>query len=546
MTKRVIASCLVLTTLMISITGCGEEEEPVFIEEEVTYESVEEPVVEEESINITMLPDTIEPGVVIEASPSLYSSIDLTDWYGVDILLMGNKPEDWDGIVALANKYLKPYHTSINATFVGWDEYLTEYPAIIEGDEKYDLAFTAPWCFMNTEASNKVFYTIDTRFASEYMPLTYKYQISESWDETTLASKTIAVPSNVMATNGKVVAVRQDIADSLGIEEISSWNDYMEFLIAVSKEVTPKTGTYALDSAKNNKELWDLYRQQYDTFYAWQSGWLTIIYQYDGYAPEYDDLEFTYETDYFREFCYDTRKLNEANVWRNNALNGDWIEADSFADLTSASLVWNKTVFDYIPLAEANEGVSCEVYNITPDNLVPTESYSNNAIAILNKSPNPERAGMILDLLKNDTYLNHLFRIGVEGEHYTIDSRGNFEELPASEGYPFDATSISWAIRNEDIRKTDMDARKKQYLDQAELQKVACPTVTFVFDDSNVKDEIDAVNAILEQEVPKLELGLYYDVDWAIDNMIVKCHSAGLNRIMDEYQAQYESWLATR
>ena len=39
------------------------------------------------------------------------------------------------------------------------------------------------------------------------------------------------------------------------------------------------------------------------------------------------------------------------------------------------------------------------------------------------------------------------------------------------------------------------------------------PTITFVFDDTNVKAYVSAVTAVLTDYVPMLELGLVDDVD---------------------------------
>ena len=75
--------------------------------------------------------------------------------------------------------------------------------------------------------------------------------------------------------------------------------------------------------------------------------------------------------------------------------------------------------FSESEMAEKTEGVECAAYDITQEKFAIGEAYNNNDMAITASSERPERAAMVLDLIKNDTYLNHLFRLGIEGVHYT-------------------------------------------------------------------------------------------------------------------------------
>ena len=65
--------------------------------------------------------------------------------------------------------------------------------------------------------------------------------------------------------------------------------------------------------------------------------------------------------------------------------------------------------------AEKAEGVECMAYDLTKDNLVNAEAYSNNDMAITAGSENPERAAMVLDLLKFDTTLNRSASVRYRG-----------------------------------------------------------------------------------------------------------------------------------
>ena len=102
---------------------------------------------------------------------------------------------------------------------------------------------------------------LDTDFISKNMPLTSRFQAAESWDETTISGQTIAVPSNQASPMGKIVAIRQDLADKYGISSLDNWDDYMNYAKTIAEKETPESGIYALAASGDNNELWDYSRR---------------------------------------------------------------------------------------------------------------------------------------------------------------------------------------------------------------------------------------------------------------------------------------------
>ena len=106
--------------------------------------------------------------------------------------------------------------------------------------------------------------------------------------------------------------------------------------------------------------------------------------------------------------------------------------------------------------------------------------------------------------------------------------------------------SASWAIKNGNLTEAGADPRKTAMIDYEKERVVANPCVAFVFDDSTVRSYMDAVDSIVKDYYPSLELGLVDDVDASIDELQQKCEDAGLNTITDEVKKQYSAWLETR
>ena len=550
--KRLLAIVMSLCLTAAALAGCGgsgggsQESAQENAAAETTAESAAgTEAAQSTAASLDSLPAAVGEGT-ITATPEMYSSIDLSEPYTVNMYLIGDTPNDWDRILELTNEYLEPFNTSLNVTIMSWSDYQTMYSLVLAGGEQVDLIFTAPWCYMYTEAAKGSFYELTDEFIANNMPLTNKYQAAESWDETTISGKTIAVPSNVASPMGKIVAIRQDLADKYGISGLTTWEDYMNFCQTIAEQETPESGIYAMPASGGNSELWDVYRQQYDTFAAVSSGNVVMYYQYDGEIPAKEDIKLVCELDYFRDFAHAMKTLADAGAWSRSALTNTVTDDDAFGNLQGASIAWNTSVFTYMEQAEKTEGVECAAYDITQDHLVGAEAYSNNDMAITAGSQNPERAAMVLDLMKFDTYLNKLLLLGIEGEHYSINEQNEYTELENSTNYAAFSTSVSWAIKNGDLTEGGVPEREKAITNAWEERVVMNPTITFVFDDTNVKSYMSAVDSVLADYIPMLQLGLVDDVDATIDECVQKCYDAGLQNIYDEFNTQYDAWVATR
>lgn len=553
MKKKIVSITLAISLVAAALTGCGStggsgNETSGAAADTASDSSAGTEAAAGESapaVSLDGLPAAIGEGE-IKASPDFYAAMDLSDHYTVNMYLIGDTPNDWDKVLGLVNEYLEPYNTDLAVTFMSWSDYQTMYPLVLAGGEQVDLIFTAPWCYMYSEAAKGSFYELTDDFIANNMPLANKYQDKDSWSETTLSGKTVAVPSNVAQAMGKIVAIRQDLADKYDIGELKNWADYKNFMLTMAKQETPESGIYALASAVDNNELWDVYRQQYDTFLALDSDYFDMIYQWNGSLPTADDITMSYETTYFRDYAKEMKEMADAGCWSRSALTNTVTDDDAFGALQGASIAWNGSVITYVRQAEQSDGVKCAIYDLTTDHFVGCEAFSNNDMAIAAGSKNPERAAMVLDLIKFDTYLNRLLILGIEGEHYSIDADGYYTELDKSSDFAAFAISASWAIKNGDLNEAGADPRM-QAVSEAWGERVENnPTITFVFDTTPVDSYVASVKVVLNDYVPMLELGLVDDVDVTLDEMIQKCYDSGLQTVKDEFVSQYNAWLATR
>lgn len=553
--KKLVASLLVAVLSLSMLAGCGSSSEsaseaPAAAEEAAPAEEEAAPAEEAAASDaFANLPENWLDGDVV-ATPEMYPNVDMSEPYTVYMYQVGDTPNDWDKVEGLINEYLKPFNTEIKNVFMSWADVSTMYSLVLAGGEQIDAIFTAPWEYMYTEAAKGSFYTYDRAWVTENMPLTDRYQMEKSFGQTTVNGKIIAMPSNREAAQNKIVAIRQDLAEKYGITELKTWDDYKNYLLTIAEKETPESGILAYGAAGSHAELWDVYRQLYDTFQLYNDNNMMYLYSYNGGTPAVEDIQLAWNTDYFLDFAKDMKELADAGCWSRGALSNTTTDDDAFANLQSASTSWNGSVFSYMKTAEKNEGVVCAAYDLTTENLVGCEECNNGDMAIAAASADPLRTAMVIDILKMDTYCNRLVNLGIEGEHYELGEKGEggwlFTRTENAVNFSPDGTSLSWACRNGVYTEDGQPEREKAYYDAIKQRIVSSPTVTFVFDDSAVADYNAACKTVLGDYVPSLQLGLVDDVEATIAEMNAKLETAGIKQVEEEMMRQYTEWLATQ
>ncbi len=542
--KRFISFAIVIV-MSITTIACGAEKEDETVGNEGELSKIAQSEAGDAGTDVFAdLPNELGIGNDVTAVPEMYRNVDLSDPVNINIYMVGDTPADWEMVAEAANEYLKPFNTTISATFLSYSDYMTLYPLALQGED-CDIIYTAGWCFLGSEAAKGSFVELTDEFMNNYMPLTVKYQKPDSYAEIKVGGKIYCIPQNMTEASQKFVAIRQDLAEKYGITELKTWDDYTNYLKTIAEKETPESGIYAYAAATDNNELWDVYREGYNIRTAVDNDLLDLTYVYtdENTIPAANEIQLVYATEEFRSFCDEMKALADAGVWSRSALTNSVTDDEAFGALQGASIAWNSSVFSYIKTAEQTEGVKCAVYDLSADK--PTAAaYGNGGMAIASSCQNPERAAMILDIMENDTYLNRLIILGIEGVHYEMQEEGRYIETDKATDYPIWGTSASWAIKNYKLIDAGMDPRQEKIEAEIEARGETSPTRTFAFDDSGISEYTAAIKNILNDYVPSLQLGLTEDIDSALEEMMGKLEAAGLQKYMDEFAVQYEAWMA--
>ena len=177
-----------------------------------------------------------------------------------------------------------------------------------------------------------------------------------------------------------------------------------------------------------------------------------------------------------------------------------------------------------------------------------TYSITSWMWAIPNHSQKPEAAMKFLNLLYSDADVINLMTWGIEGEHYQkLDDNviGHPEGIDATtNGYVFNVSWIWGDTFKEFVWEgDDPEIHEQMRAFNNEASKSAA--TGFMFDSSNVKTEYAAVNSVISKYKVSLENGAV-DPEVVLPQFIEELKAGGIDRIVEEKQAQLDEWATSR
>lgn len=190
-----------------------------------------------------------------------------------------------------------------------------------------------------------------------------------------------------------------------------------------------------------------------------------------------------------------------------------------------------------------NAGVEMVVINMV--DYYSSTSNLNNYWYIPYTSEKPERAMQALNEIYKNPDLENLLIYGLEGEQYEFVDKEN-GVIQYAEGADTSAwTMAAWHMPNELIAYKWVDDGKDIWDETIQFNKDCHPSPLkgFIWDSSNVTNEIVACTTVLNKYKKGLTAG-DIDPDTVWDQMKTEFEDAGIQKILDEKQAQIDEWLA--
>jgi putative aldouronate transport system substrate-binding protein len=167
---------------------------------------------------------------------------------------------------------------------------------------------------------------------------------------------------------------------------------------------------------------------------------------------------------------------------------------------------------------------------------------------VSSSSERPDKAIQLLNLLNSSEELTTLLQFGIEGEHYDLNSDGTIS--PTNESYT-NGWSMFGDYNKAPLRKSQIEASGLT-LEEYKLKQKAWNDNTkksagygFVFDPAAVKTEIASLDAVYEQYAKVIGNGAV-DPEELLKKFNDSLYAAGLQKVIDEKQRQFDAWLATK
>ena len=443
-------------------------------------------------------------------------------------LMYGDKQTDQASVMEKVNEITVPaINAKLDIQYIDMGSYQERMKMnMASGSSAYDMCFVGWNNPYIAAAENGSLYDI-TDMLDEHKTL--KESIPDYfWEGSTYEGKIYAVPNVQVAATSMGVFVKKDLADEYGLnlDEIRYINDMEPFLKWVKEnhpEVYPfRTGQ--LGAFKDVEESYDIGVSGCSAIIDRDTGKVTVKPSYAvNNIAKFELLRDWYNKGYIR-------KDNAVATDDNQEYN-----AGKFA-------CWMLT---YKPGVEA-EIYTSKGYEAYAKQL--TEPYqagligSNTMIGINAKSPNPEKALEMIELIQTNKELYNLICFGIEGKHYTVENDRIVQDNQS--GY---MPTMSWRFGNQFNAKL-IEGQPDGVWEATEKfndEAYKTPLLGFVFDSSKVRTEIAQIGTTGSKYSGMLKGTEDISGDFFERNKN-EMIQAGVDKVAEEAQRQVDEFLKNK
>ena len=468
-------------------------------------------------------------------------------WYTVVDVVRPDMDMVWTEI----NKYLKE---KINATldynFYTLGDYADKIKTVVSSGQYMDILFTSASFGYVVDAQRDAFYPME-ELIPKYIPETNKLLPQGAWDAVTVNGHIYGVPSYKDLGDRFCFLYNKTMTDKYGLDvpqsgEWATVQDMIPFLQeakAARDADEPDLAKYPIVGMLNGLKR----------FYPFESLHTLAavnIPGVDAYAGKGSgEMVFNlYETDEYREFCRQLKKLVDDGIFPYDHGNFDPDRAlENSGKLAGA---FSGGYIEIKPDMYTGRETGLSTSSLA---VMSTGQIQAGIQALSSQSKNPERALMFLELLNTDKKLANMARFGLENEHYLYNEEGRLDiTISPRNGNITNYMDYAyyfwygWQFGNilagdlPSVVSTEFPNLLKELNDNS----IQDTNLGFVVDTSTIANEIAACSNVIAEYDSETNLlsGMVEDVDSTIDEFIAKLQANGSQKIVDEVQRQLTEW----
>lgn len=439
-------------------------------------------------------------------------------WY-----TLGEQPDDLPKVLEQLNPILiEKINATVDIRFISNAEYDEKMTSIVNSGEQFDICFTCDWANSYAVNAGKGAFVDLTPYISGENAALKSAVDARFWEGASIDGKVYAVPANKELPYAPVWAFTKDLVEKYEFD-LSKVTDLasLEPLLKTIKENEPEIVPLPL-RASDIPSIIDEYdipaTRDMPAYVRYDDASCTVVNPF----TQADVIEkLTTINDYFKKGYINQDAATNKQKLKNRLIYCGWYSP-------GAEQIWGN---------QAGYEIVCAPRY---DNYYATTSCLGSMQAVSANSQNPQAAVDFLELLNTDAQVKNLVTFGIEGVHYEKTADNSIQYLEDAALY----TTDIYTIGNQFINYT-VDPQSKDLWAQFEIfNNAATPSVLFGFSYSNakVKSEYAAVMNITAQYLPQLFTGSSGDVTATLAELNTKLEQAGLQKIIDDMQAQINEW----
>ena len=451
------------------------------------------------------------------------------DWY-----FIGNGPQaDSAKVDAEANKLLKDINVQLVTHCFDWGSYQAKLQTLLATNDKVDLLMTAlGWGSLIVDDVRKGVVVDITTLAPKYAPHAVATLKGGFWEYSQIGGKNYSIPVNKEKATQMGYNFNQKYVTKYKLEDatknVKGLDDITPMLKTIKTAepglfpVEPNTGIIGFGTQNDDPQASNLAALPHDS----TDDKFVSAPANPNYQKLADITRSWFTAGYISKDAATVTDVTPFRKAGNNFVSFDSMKPGKDVEVSiSSGQTWKQTVIG-TPFMRTADTMGC-------------------MMSVAKAAKDPKRVLEFVDKMYSDVKLINLIDYGIEGTHYVTKSAGVIDFAPATDGgkksgynpgtpWMFGDQFKSYLFSNEDPKKWDAF---KAFNTAATPVKDA----GFVYTDDAIKNEEAACVNITKEFDPSLQVGSI-DPKVNIPKYIAKLNAAGMQKILDDINSQYDAW----